>query len=462
MRTLKALIVGLSAIGMVALVAVGLVAVFVAVPNRAALMEGVGLVPTTGATATSASPTTATTVPTTPTTIRERAFVTQTTPTVAAATTTTTTRHATTTTTTTTTARPTTSTSHATTTTVRGCSFEEAIPRVMESVVQVVTDRGTGTAFYIGEFQSGAGAFVTAAHVVQGSDTVTLRTPTDQLGAEVLAYDTTVDVAYLQTWRWPPMPVLGWANTADLVAGAPVAVVGFPTGVTGSPSVTDGRLSRVAAYPGDITFLQTDAAANPGNSGGPLIDACGNVAGVVISKLVGVDIEGIAYAIAASTVEETETLMRGNQLPAPVVYDWSPGHTVCMTTEETAWLSGVSDLLDWIVDLDSVFFDLADMARDEVGTLIENDPTWQQAFIIAAFRFERAARQMLDLLPAPGALRDSVRYLEATAHMFSDFAQDLPRAMRADDMPAVRTAVEKLDYTAWQLWVDTIAEHCEA
>lgn len=53
-----------------------------------------------------------------------------------------------------------------------------------------------------------------------------------------------------------------------------------------------------------VTSLQTDAAANPGNSGGPIIDVCGEVVGIVNSKLVGAAVEGIAYAVAQSTFAE--------------------------------------------------------------------------------------------------------------------------------------------------------------
>jgi len=340
--------------------------------------------------------------------------------------------------------------------------LDEAVPRVAESVVQVVTDQGTGTAFFMGDiFGYGGGTFVTAAHVVASEDVVALRTPTGRFEAEVLGYDTTVDVAYLQTTTWPSMTALEWADTGALTDYAAVAVVGFPSGVTGMPSVTAGRLSRIAVYPGNITFLQTDAASNPGNSGGPLITACGDVAGVVISKLVGLRIEGIAYAVAASTVKDAETLLRSWLPPHNSLHDWQPGHTACMTAEETAWLLEISKPLDWLAHLERAFIGLINMAAGEGWALVENDPTWQQAAIIAAHRFDDPARQALELLPAPGALPGS-RDLEIVARVYMGLARDLPLAIETGGR-ALETVLDKwLEVREpWGRWITTTQNHCQ-
>jgi len=341
--------------------------------------------------------------------------------------------------------------------------LDEAVLGVVESVVQVVTDQGTGSAFFMGDiFGYGGGTFVTAAHVVAGEDVVALRTPTGDLEAEVLGWDTTVDVAYLQTTAWPSMPALEWADTGALADYAAVAVVGFPSGVTGMPSVTAGRLSRIAAYPGNITFLQTDAASNPGNSGGPLITACGDVAGVVISKLVGLRIEGIAYAVAASTVKDTETLLRDWLPPHNSLHDWQPGHTACMTAEETAWLFEISKPLDWLAHLEKAFIGLINMAAGEGWALVENDPTWQQAAIIAAHRFDDPAHQVLELLPAPGALQEGSRDLETVAGIYVGLARDLPLAIEAGGR-ALETVLDRwLEVREpWGRWITTTQNHCQ-
>ena len=481
---LRTLVVALAVVGLVGLIAIAVVVVIgLMAPNRAALMEGIGLLaPTVSTTATApiiagegritdhlqrqdpGAPATAVTTTITTATapiIAGEGRITdhlQRQDPGAPATAVTTTI--------TTAAAPTTPTSYARR--ERECSLEEAMPRVMESVAQVVTDDGSGTAFYMGDvFGYGGGQFVTAAHVVYDSDTVTLLTPLGQLAAEVLGYDTTVDVAYLQVYpqaRWSSMPGLEWADTTDLDPGAQVAVVGFPTGVTGVASVTTGRLSRIAAYPGNITFLQTDAAANPGNSGGPLINACGDVVGLVISKLVGIQIEGIAYAVAAATVEDTRTYLMGHEGPSRLIHDWRPETTACLTPEETDWLWDVGRVMDRLDYLSRDFAELLNIAVAEDWALVENDPTWKQAAIIAAFRFDDPARQLLDLLPAPGDLRESARDLEAVARIFTRLADDLPGAIQTNNGGARNAALDRFPERKepWARWINTIFDHCQA
>jgi len=333
--------------------------------------------------------------------------------------------------------------------------------RVTRSVAQVVTERGTGTAFLVG---NPAFWWVTAAHVVRDLETVTLLTTAGQVEAQVIAYDTTVDIAYLDPTSAIRERGLEWVDDATLYAGGEVAVVGFPTGVTGSPSVTTGRLSRIAAYPGDITFLQTDSAANPGNSGGPLITPCGDVAGVVISKLVGLQIEGIAYAVASSTAQENLRLFRGDRVAVEQVHDfWQPARTRCMSNEEDLWLRRVSNQLNRLHALSRDFAALLNIAVDEDWALVENDPTWKQAAIIAAFRFRDPSEKILDMLPGPGALSSGSQDLETLSGLLVRVARDLPHAIQTNDGQARDAALEKFRERRepWERWIITIQNHCQ-
>ena len=94
---------------------------------------------------------------------------------------------------------------------------------------------------------------------------------------------------------------------------ASVAVVGFPSGVSGTPSATRGVVSKHAPFSqfpdqldGSGVVLQTDAEINPGNSGGPIVDGCGAVAAVATFKRFssqdGRDVDGIGFGVAAETV----------------------------------------------------------------------------------------------------------------------------------------------------------------
>ena len=87
---------------------------------------------------------------------------------------------------------------------------------------------------------------------------------------------------------------------------------GFPFGVTNTPSLTGGIVSKHAPFSeftlldGEGVVLQTDAEINPGNSGGPIVDDCGAVLGVATFKQAstpdGRDVDGIGFGIAAETV----------------------------------------------------------------------------------------------------------------------------------------------------------------
>ncbi|MYC46606.1 MAG: trypsin-like serine protease [Acidimicrobiia bacterium] len=103
-----------------------------------------------------------------------------------------------------------------------------------------------------------------------------------------------------------PHPLTIGDSTA-LTIGERLIIVGYPLFErVGDASVTLGVMSAFVDDPDFdyVTLLQTDAAINPGNSGGPIIDVCGEVVGIVTSKIVGTAVEGIAYGVAQSTFDE--------------------------------------------------------------------------------------------------------------------------------------------------------------
>ena len=178
------------------------------------------------------------------------------------------------------------------------CSFTESAPVVAASVFQVITDRGSGTAFYIGDDE-----FVTAAHVVEGVGTgqLRLRNDTNDLTARIVGADFETDIAVLAAPGEGLAPLL-FGSVSGLDLGHTLGVVGYPVYETASASLVTGVLSRTEDHDTLGTLVQTDAAINPGNSGGPVIDRCGRVLGMAVLKLVGHAIEGISYAISADTL----------------------------------------------------------------------------------------------------------------------------------------------------------------
>ena len=88
----------------------------------------------------------------------------------------------------------------------------------------------------------------------------------------------------------------------DSDTGRQIGVTGYPKGLGDTPSVSYGVISRVFLDDNEYEKMQTDAAISPGSSGGPVFNECGEVVGVISSKLSGTSIEGIGFAFSSDTL----------------------------------------------------------------------------------------------------------------------------------------------------------------
>ena len=173
------------------------------------------------------------------------------------------------------------------------CRWSDTVTRVVASTVKVLTSSGQGTAFYVGGNQ-----WITAGHVVDDRPrSITLSNARIRVSATLVGFRgfRDGDVALLRAPASGVQP-LGWAG--PLAQGTQIAVVGYPHDRdlrASSASFTRGTVSRLTRI-GGVNQIQTDAATNPGNSGGPLVDACGRVAGIISSGYE--DAEGLNFAIA--------------------------------------------------------------------------------------------------------------------------------------------------------------------
>jgi S1-C subfamily serine protease len=150
--------------------------------------------------------------------------------------------------------------------------------RVLKSVFTVKTSDGLGAGFS-GWIENDQLYVVTAAHVVSEiGEKVLLERNTGSWGAEVVARDRGRDLAVLRVDGKPvgakPLWQKPLANKPRV--GDALLLIGSPYGLGGT--VTSGVVSRVQARE-----IQTDAAANPGNSGGPAVDRRGRVVGVLVA-----------------------------------------------------------------------------------------------------------------------------------------------------------------------------------
>ncbi|HRY87358.1 MAG: Do family serine endopeptidase [Rubrivivax sp.] len=155
--------------------------------------------------------------------------------------------------------------------------------------------RGQGSGFII----SADGLILTNAHVVREAKEVTVKlSDRREFSAKVLGADPVTDVAVLRIDA-KGLPVVRLGDSKRLEVGEPVLAIGAPFGF--EQSATQGIVSaKGRSLPGDavVPFIQTDAAVNPGNSGGPLFNASGEVVGInaqIYSHTGGY--QGLSFAI---------------------------------------------------------------------------------------------------------------------------------------------------------------------
>lgn len=180
----------------------------------------------------------------------------------------------------------------------------QVVLSVMRSVVQVRTTDGLGTGFRVDG--GSAPRFVTNAHVVGTAKTVSLVTPDGMKHTgTVVKSDTTADLAVITAAELGAVPSLKLA-TATPAVGDSLYVIGYALGtdLAGDPTVTRGVVSGRRTITG-VEYLQTDAAMNPGNSGGPVVAPSGLVLGIAamgVREAGGIQIQGINFAVPAAAV----------------------------------------------------------------------------------------------------------------------------------------------------------------
>jgi serine protease Do len=206
-------------------------------------------------------------------------------------------------------------------------SVEEVAALVKNSVVEITTEQIVTGSFmqqYISE-GAGSGVIITADgyivtnnHVIDGAEKITVRlTDGTEYPATLVGTDPRTDVGVIKIA--PAGRTLTVAvfieDSKKLVVGDEVLAIGNPLGELGG-TVTNGIISALEravkiSGSGTMTLLQTNAAVNPGNSGGGLFNLYGELVGVVNAKSAGNNIEGLGFAIPANTVRDiTAQLMQ--------------------------------------------------------------------------------------------------------------------------------------------------------
>lgn len=181
------------------------------------------------------------------------------------------------------------------------------VQSVERAIVHVQTNDSAGSGFVISPNH-----VITNAHVVGDAETATVWLSSGALReSTVVAIDQELDIAVLHVPRVPiSVQPLSFADADTvLTLGTPVWAWGYPfedavvvAGFSRAPTVSAGIVSATRLRAG-IAYIQTDAAVNPGSSGGPLLDAAGRVIGVntLILSPGGTDPEGLNFALDTGT-----------------------------------------------------------------------------------------------------------------------------------------------------------------
>jgi S1-C subfamily serine protease len=178
-----------------------------------------------------------------------------------------------------------------------GDDFSGIIENAIKGVVTIRTNAGQGTGFIIDE----KGYIVTNAHVLSGGKWVqAIDYQQDVIDAEFIGANTDLDVALLKISG--NREKLELADSDNTQIGEKVIAIGNPLGL--QFSVSQGIVSGVhrAGPNGNEVYTQTDAALNPGNSGGPLINTEGKVIGINNFKI-GTG-ESLGFALESNFIKE--------------------------------------------------------------------------------------------------------------------------------------------------------------
>lgn len=210
-------------------------------------------------------------------------------------------------------------------------TIKTSVKKVYDSVVLIETYSGqtisgTGTGFVYKKDDKN-GYILTNYHVVENSKSIKVTfTDGKTYDTTLLGYDEYYDVAVLSVDANSVISVATIGSSEKAEVGDTVFTVGSPLGSSYMGTVTKGIISgkdrQVSVTINNSSYimevLQTDAAVNPGNSGGPLVNINGEVIGITFMKLVENQIEGMGFTIPIELVMScTDTLEKGEKIERP-------------------------------------------------------------------------------------------------------------------------------------------------
>ena len=242
-------------------------------------------------------------------------------------------------------------------------STSEIVKKTADSVVEISTESVVTGSFAQQYVQQGAGSGViisqdgyilTNNHVINGANSVKVRLrDSTEYDATIIGSDSDNDIALLKVNATGLSPAT-FGDSNSLAVGDYVVAIGNPLGELGG-TVTDGIISalarKVTIEDTQMTLLQTNAQVNPGNSGGGLFNANGELVGIVNAKQSATEVEGIAFAIPINNVLDILSDLKE--------YGYVTGKVdlgidfTDITSDETAFYYGVNQRGCYVLSVDS-------------------------------------------------------------------------------------------------------------
>ncbi len=180
-------------------------------------------------------------------------------------------------------------------------TIPEIVQKVNPSVVGVSSQLSNGTSTGTGIVMTSDGYIITNAHVVDGAQKISvILSDGSENAATLIGEDTRTDVAVLKI-NVSGLTAAEFGDSDSIVVGESVVAIGNPLGFNFAGSVTDGIISglnrEVIIEDRKMNLMQTNAAINSGNSGGPLVNMYGQVIGITSAKVSTYFAEGMCFAI---------------------------------------------------------------------------------------------------------------------------------------------------------------------
>ncbi len=195
-------------------------------------------------------------------------------------------------------------------------AYSVVVSKVADSVVEIRTETVSTNSIFSQYITEGAGSgviisedgyIITNNHVIEDAATITVyTTDSKKYAAELIGADEESDLAVLKI-EAEGLTNAVFGDSSKLAVGQEVIAIGNPLGSLGG-TVTNGIISALAREVSisgtPMTLLQTNAAVNPGNSGGGLFNLNGELVGIVNAKSSGSGIEGLGFAIPSNVAKE--------------------------------------------------------------------------------------------------------------------------------------------------------------